>query len=111
MDSTSLSGVIAVIVAFGPVIYWLVDLVKDLKNGDANGSVTKILAVIIAFGVVNLYAHSGTNLGGSGNFIASLNWCALLLASLVFAATGGLINDHLRARNAADTTVKSKLLP
>lgn len=110
MESTSLAGVVAVIVAFGPVIYWLVDLVKDIKNGDKNGSVTKLLAVLLAFGVSNLYAHSGVSLGSSGNLFATLNWCALLLASLVFAATGGLISDHLRARNLSDTTVKSKLL-
>lgn len=106
----TLQAVIAVLIAFAPVVYWTVDLIKDLKHGDANGAVTKLLAVLVAFLLVSLYAHSRLDLGGSGKFIASLPWQALLLASWVFAATGGLISDHLSARNVSDTRVKSRLL-
>lgn len=110
----TLQAVVALIVALSPVVYWSVDLVKDLKDaitkGEWNAGVTKLLAVLVSFGVLNLLVHSGLDFGKSNPFISKLAWQALLLASLVFAATGGLISDHLRARNPADTTVKSKLL-
>lgn len=106
----TLQAVVALIIALSPVVYWIVDLVKDLKNLDANGIVTKVAAVVVSFGLLSLLVHSGLDFGKSSPFISQLQWQALLLASLVFAATGGLLNDHLRAKNPADNTVKSKLL-
>lgn len=106
----TLQAVVALIVALSPVVYWLTDLVKDIANGDKNSALTKLSAVLVSFGLLNLLVHSGLDFGKSNAFISVLQWQALLLASLVFAATGGLINDHLRARNVNDHAVKSKLL-
>jgi len=114
MQQVPLTAVVATIVALGPAIYWLVDLVKDITDafngGGWNGVVTKFSAVLAAFGIATLVAHSGLNIGGSGAALATLPWEALLVASIVFAATGGVLSDFLRARNNADSTVKSKLL-
>jgi hypothetical protein len=114
MEQIPLTAVVATLLVLAPVIYWLTDLVKDLKDGITtgawNGSVTKLVAVLIAFGMANLVAHSGLNIGGSGHTLENLSWQALLVATLFFAAGGGLISDHLRARNPSDVTVKSTLL-
>jgi hypothetical protein len=114
MEQIPLTAVVATIIVLAPVIYWCVDLVKDLKdavsNGKWNGACTKVLALLIAFGLANLVAHSGINIGGSGHTLENLSWQALLVACLFFASGSGLISDHLRAKNPADTTVKSKLL-
>lgn len=108
----SLAAVVALLVTFSPTVYWSVDLFKDLKDigTDANGAVTKLLAIILSFVVLSLYAHSRLDLGGSGKFVSGLPWQALLLGAWVFASTGGLISDQLRARNISDTSVKSRLL-
>lgn len=110
MQQTNLAAIVALLVTLGPSIYWLVNLVVNLKNGAKNGSATQALALLIAFGLANLVAHAGIAIGSVGNPLANLTWQALLLASIVFAASSGLIADHQRARNNADSTVRGKLL-
>lgn len=110
MQTTNLAAIVALLVTFGPAVYWMVGLIIDLKNGATNGAVTRLLALVVAFAIANLIAHAGISFGSVGNPLAHLNWCALLIGAWVFAANGGLIADHLSARNNADTSVRRRLL-
>lgn len=108
---TDLSTLVAALVPLAFMIYWVTDAVKDVTNRDVNGIVTKVAAYVGAWVVVSLYAHSQVDLGGSAAALAALPWQGTALIALAIAAGGGSFSDYLRARNAADTSVKSKLLP
>jgi hypothetical protein len=107
MDLTTL------VAAFVPllfVLYWLMGLVKDITNQNWNGIITRVGAFIVAFGVVNLYAHSKLEFGGA-DVIADLPWQALALAALAIAAGGGTLNDTFRTFNHSDSNVIETLIP
>lgn len=106
----NLQQVLAALVPLTFVIYWLVDLSKDVTNKNWNGLVTKTLAVVAGFAVISLYAHSSLDVGGSLKYVSNVPWQGLLLAALIIAASGGTLSDFLRTFNASDANVKDKLL-
>lgn len=109
-----LSTIVAVLVPLSFLIYWLIDLEKDITNKNLSGVVTKLSAYVASYVVISLYAHSSINLGAAGDAraaLANLGWQDVALLAMVGAATGGSFSDYLRARNTADTTVKPTLLP
>jgi hypothetical protein len=101
---------LAALVPLAFIIYWVVDLCKDISNADKNGIVTKVTAWVGAFGVLSLYAHSGVNLAASLAFVATLSWTGLAFLALAVAASGGVLSDGFRTFNRNDPNVKSKLL-
>lgn len=118
-----LASLLTLLLPLAFVVYWLVDLEKDISNFVAapsrdtfNPIFTKVSAWLAAFVVLNVVAHSAIDLGGdkSGplrDFLSRLGASDLALIAVVIAAGGGAFADWTRTRNNADTTVKSKLLP
>lgn len=106
-----LSQVLAALVPLSFVVYWTVDLLKDITNGDRNAILTKVGALVFADVIFTLYAHGGLDVGGSLKYVSNVPWQGILLAAWVLAASGGTLSDVLRTFNRNDPTVKSKLLP
>lgn len=112
-----LSTLVAVVLPLVPVIYWIVDLSKDVTNKNINGLITKLVAIGAGYLVLYLFSESDINLGtdnvatNARDVLAVMSWQGLALLALVIASTGGTLADFLRARNGADTSVKPTLLP
>lgn len=115
MVDLDISTLLAAMIPLGILIYWLTDLVKDIKAGDVNAVVTKVVSVGIAFLVVTAYAHSSIEFGGDAGkaahgAISSLSWLDALMLATMFAATAGTGSDVLRTFNNSDGSVKKTLL-
>lgn len=96
------------------VVYWSVGFLKDVTNKNWNGVITRLVALVGAFGAVVLYCHTRWASGfhiDSSTTLAGLGWAEQVLVALTFAAGGGTVSDTLRTLNRSDGSVAYTLIP
>lgn len=103
----NLAEVLAVLVAFSPIVYKATDFLKLLFNKDTNAWATQLVVWVIGVAVAFLVVNSNF---ADTNSIHTLNWAATVLAGLSLGSVGSVINDFKQARDNADEAVKPPLL-
>lgn len=103
----NLAEVLAVLVAFSPIVYKATDFLKLVLARDLNAWLTQlvvwVVGVLVAFLVVN------SNYGDNAT-IHTLNWAATILAGLSLGSVGSTIYDFKAARDNTDSAAKPPLL-
>lgn len=100
----------AIIALVSVVVNWLINGAKDITNQNWNGLITRVVAWVVAFGAVSLYAHQTMPILNQVN-LSTLNGGAQAALALGMAASGGTISDVLRTFNRSDGTVQPTLVP
>lgn len=103
----NLAEVLAVLAAFSPVVYKVMDFLKLLFAGETRPAITQV--VVWGVGILVAFLGVKSNLGGLSS-INYLNWASVLLVGLSLGSVGSVINDFKQARDNTDSAAKPPLL-
>lgn len=106
MDFVPLLAALALVVK-------IIDFVKSLKNGDANGILTQAVTWVAGVGVLFLLAASdfGGGVEVAGYTLDSLNSFSLVLLGLSVSSTGSLAFDFKKSFDNTDSAAVTPLIP
>lgn len=101
-----LNGAVAALF-LGAVVVQVVNLLKYARSGNWNAVGTQVAVILVAFGAITLFAHSGVfhdaTIPGLDVPVHDLAWTDALIASLVLFGIGGVFVDRTKARDASQS--------
>ena len=104
-------GAVGASVIFGALILKLVDFVKYLRNGDANGIITIVTGWVVGFVAIQLILLTDwpDEISFGKETLADLNFGSQVVLSLVATSVAGVLYDIKKAVDNTDTASTPRL--
>ena len=104
-------GAVGASFIFGALILKLVDFVKYLRNGDANGIITIVTGWIVGFVAIQLILLTDwpDEISFGKETLADLNFSSQVVLSLVATSVAGVLYDIKKAVDNTDTASTPRL--